>query len=181
MTAGLLLTGGASRRLGVDKAELRLAGERLADRSARVLAAVCQPALEVGPGRSSLAAVAEPEPGQGPLAALVAGADALAAQGYTGPVLLLAVDLPLVTEAIVEFVASYPGDATVVPVAAGEPQTCCARYASAALVAAADLVADGERSLRRLLAATTVDYVPADANVFADVDTPADARRLALE
>lgn len=57
--AGLLLTGGASRRMGADKALLEIGGRRLADRGASVLAAVCHPVLEVGPGVSGLPAVRE--------------------------------------------------------------------------------------------------------------------------
>ena len=57
--AGVLLTGGASRRMGTDKARLVVDGETLAARSARVLAAVCEPVIEVGPGVSGLPAVEE--------------------------------------------------------------------------------------------------------------------------
>jgi molybdenum cofactor guanylyltransferase len=39
MVAGVLLTGGASRRLGVDKATLPYRGETLAERAARVMRA----------------------------------------------------------------------------------------------------------------------------------------------
>nr|MDP9020189.1 NTP transferase domain-containing protein [Actinomycetota bacterium] len=57
--AGLLLTGGASRRMGRDKALLAVHGLPLAQRTAGVLAAVVAPVLEVGPGRSTLPAVQE--------------------------------------------------------------------------------------------------------------------------
>jgi molybdopterin-guanine dinucleotide biosynthesis protein A len=56
-TAGVLLTGGRSRRLGVDKASLVLDGETLARRAARRLDAVCSPVLEAGDGVSGLPAV----------------------------------------------------------------------------------------------------------------------------
>ena len=75
--AGVLLTGGASRRMGTDKARLVVNGETLAARSARVLTAVCDPVVEVGPGVSGLPAVLEEPPGAGPLVALLAGVGAL--------------------------------------------------------------------------------------------------------
>lgn len=188
MIGGLLLTGGASRRLGFDKAELRLGDERLADRAARVLGEVCDPVLEVGPGHSPLRAVREASPGEGPLVALVAGADALRAAGTVGPVLLLAVDLPFVEPPLLAWLASHPGDGTVVPTdAAGEAQPCCARYGADALDAAAHLVATGKRSLRALLEATPVDLVGtekwrqvAEPNALDDADTPEDVARLGL-
>src|SRR5205809_839007 len=40
--------------MGRDKAELVVAGERLADRAARVLQTVCDPVLEIGTGHSVL-------------------------------------------------------------------------------------------------------------------------------
>ena len=49
-TAGILLTGGRSRRLGVDKATLVLDGETLAQRAARRLGAVYDPVVEAGDG-----------------------------------------------------------------------------------------------------------------------------------
>ena len=172
--------------MGVDKAELHRDGERLVDRAARVLTEVCDPVLEVGPGRSSLPAVREPTPGEGPLVALVAGAAALAELGPTDPFLLLAVDLPFVEAPLLAWLAGRPGRGTVVPVAGGEPQPCCARYGPDAVVAATRLAARGERSLRALLAATAVELVTeewrtvATAVALDDVDTPADVARLGL-
>ena len=92
--AGLLLTGGASRRMGRDKALIEIGGQRLVDRLAAGLLAVADPVLEVGPGWSALPAVREDPPGTGPLAAVSTGAAALRAAGHDGPVIVLAVDMP---------------------------------------------------------------------------------------
>jgi molybdopterin-guanine dinucleotide biosynthesis protein A len=110
---GLLLTGGASSRMGVPKATLVVGGESIADRAAARLLQVCDPVVEVGPGYSSLRRVDEDQPGRGPLAALVAGADAV---GTGGPLLLLACDLPFVTEALLGRLVGWEGTDTVVPV-----------------------------------------------------------------
>jgi molybdopterin-guanine dinucleotide biosynthesis protein A len=183
--AGLLLTGGASRRMGTDKALLEIDGRRLAERAASVLAAVCEPVLEVGPGVSGLPAVQEDPPGAGPLAALGAGAAALSRLAYAGPVLLLAVDMPFVGTGLLRFLAGYPGPVTAVPLAGGQPQPLCARYGPEALAAVPRLLAAGERSLRSLLHAVEVGWVQqaewepvGGQDAFRDLDTPEDVVRL---
>ncbi len=175
---GLLLTGGASRRMGAPKATLELDGERLADRAARALASVCEPVLEIGPGYTDLRSAREDPPGAGPLAALVAGTAALST---TGPVVLLACDL-LFPEELVARVASHPGVGTVVPVdAAGVLQPVCARYSEVGLARARELVQTGERSLRALLdgldASDLTRLTDVDPRALVDVDTPDEAAR----
>lgn len=188
MPAGLLLTGGASTRLGVPKAELRRDGERLADRGARLLGEVCETALEVGPGASPLPSVREDPPGAGPLAAVATGATALQARRVSDPVLVLAVDLPFVDVALLRWLAEREPAGTVVPRVGGVAQSLCACYAPAALATAARLVAEGSSSMRALLAAIDVTYVddaewasvvPAEA--FTDVDTADAVARARLE
>jgi molybdopterin-guanine dinucleotide biosynthesis protein A len=185
---GVLLTGGASTRFGAPKALLDARGERLVDRTARVLAEVAAPVVEVGPGYSALAATREDPPGEGPLAALAAGAAWLDAAGSEGAFLVVAVDLPLLSSDLLHWLADRPGSGTVVPRVDGIAQSLCGRYARDAGALAAALLAAGERSVRALLAASSVEYVDEDAwggvaprAVFTDVDTPADAARAGLE
>lgn len=189
-TAGIVLTGGRSRRMGVDKATLEVGGVPCAVHVASVLAAAADPLVEVGPGHTGLVRAPEERPGEGPLAALVAGARALAARGHAGGVLALACDLPAVTPAALSMLATWPTNASVVPLVAGRPQTLCARWSAAALAEAASLVTAGERSMRALLSRLGPEGVvlldegawPAgvDASAFADVDTPEDLARLGL-
>jgi molybdenum cofactor guanylyltransferase len=179
----VVLTGGSSRRLGFDKATVRIGEESLAERAARVLGAACSPVVEVGPGRTGLRAVDEVPPGSGPLAGLVAGADALGAAS----VVLLGCDLVRVERPLLDLLARWSGAPTAVPVVGGEPQLVCARYGPDALAAARTLLAGGERSLRALLAVVHVDHIGeerwrlvADADAFDDLDTPEDLARFGL-
>lgn len=187
--AALVLTGGASRRMGTDKASLRLSPcdpDTLAERTARLVSGVAAVALEVGPGRSSLPAVAEDPPGSGPLAAVAAGGEALAAAGWSGPVLVVATDLPRLTEPLLRWLAGHPAESSVVPLRDGRVQPLCARYSRADLETAARLVAGGRRAMKDLLAATAPLLVPEEdwagagpggAAAIDDVDTPEDLAR----
>ena len=181
--AGVLLTGGASRRMGADKASIVWQGESLARRAARVLAAVCDPVVEVGSGASGLDCVREDPAGSGPLAALVAGAKALATPG---PVLLFACDLPFVEAPVLRLLARWPGRATVIPSVDGRLQYACARYGPDALERAHAALQAGTFSLRSVAdcehdeVAESHWLAAGPPNTFADVDSPADLRRLGL-
>jgi molybdopterin-guanine dinucleotide biosynthesis protein A len=181
--AGVLLTGGASTRMGTDKARLVVQGETLAARAARVLSAVCDPVVEVGPRVSGLPAIEEDPRGAGPLVALLAGVGAL---GNPRVVVLLACDLPFVEPALLQLLVDRPGTGTVIPVVDGRFQYACARYGPAALDEAATALRQGMSSLRAIASAdceylTESDWAGvASARTFADVDTPADWERLGL-
>jgi molybdenum cofactor guanylyltransferase len=175
---GFLLTGGGSRRMGVPKATLELDGERLADRAAAALQRVCDPVLELGPGYTGLPVAREDPPARGPLAALVAGADAMPTRGAA---VLLACDLLFAAE-LVARVATWPGATTVVPVDGdGALQPVCARYSANAIDAARGLLAAGERSLRALVDGLEPDdlelVTDVDPHDLVDVDTPDEAAR----
>lgn len=186
LVAGLLLTGGSSRRMGVDKARIVIDGDSLAGRLAAVLLASLRgPVLEVGPGWSGLPTVAEEQPGSGPLVAFAAGAAHLAGLGHAGGILLVACDLPFLTVAAVRFLARQMG--TAIPLVGGRQQPLCARYDGGAAPVAARLVAEGARAMAALLDRLDVNWLDesawhgvADARTFADVDTPEDLVRLGL-
>jgi len=175
----VLLTGGASRRMGVDKATLMVEGETLAVRAGGVLGRVCDPVVEVGYGASGLPCVREDPEGDGPLAALLRGADALA---NGAPIIVLACDLPFIDEHTLRWLADHPAAGSVVPTVAGRDQYTCARWSRAAIAYGRAALARGERALRTLLDAGDTTRAAADehASAFADVDTPADLRRLGL-
>jgi molybdenum cofactor guanylyltransferase len=188
--AGVLLTGGASRRLGTDKSGIDIGDGPLAARTARLLQSVADPALELGPGRSSLPHVPDAQPGQGPLAAVVSGWAELRRRSFDRPVLVLATDLPFLSESLLEWLAGHPGAGSVVPVHGGQPQPLCARYCPADLDTATKLYGQGVRSMRALLAAIEPQLIlPQEWQAVAghglalnDLDTPADlehARRAA--
>jgi molybdopterin-guanine dinucleotide biosynthesis protein A len=171
----VLLAGGAGSRLGgVDKGALRVGGVTLLDRALAALAGV--EVVVVGPPRTGVRTVQEAPPGSGPAAAVVAGLVALPA---TDDVLLLAVDLPRLPEALPLLLAAPAGpDGTVVVDAGDRRQWLLGRYRTAALRAAAAALGDpADRPLRALLGGLDLTPVHLPPGLEADVDTVADARR----
>jgi molybdopterin-guanine dinucleotide biosynthesis protein A len=176
---GVLLTGGASRRFGRDKASVVVGGLTLAARAARALAILDGPCVEIGPGVSGLPAVSDL--GEGPLAAL-------AAAPFEGPLVLLACDLPLVTPELVAWLAAHEAPGSVVPLAGDHPQPLCARWSADAVLAARSLVEGGERAMRALVARPEVHLAPLHEWApgagppgrwaLEDADTPEDLDRL---
>lgn len=187
MVVGILLSGGSSRRMGIDKASMLIAGVPCARRVGSVLQAVAIRSIEVGPGVSGLPATSEKPAGRGPLAALAAGVEVLASQEPFGPALVVACDLPFLTESVLWTLARWPGNHSVVPVVEGRSQPLCARWSATDLSAVATLVAAGRRAMSALLERPEVEFVDQnrwpgglDGRAFADVDTPEDLERLGL-
>lgn len=179
--AGLLLTGGASSRLGRDKARLVIAGKGLAQMTAEKMSSVLTPVVEVGPGVSGLPHLSEEGPGRGPLAALASGWEMLAGAGHEGPALCVACDLFGLTTGLLRLLACWPGGESVVPVVDGRCQLLCARWSARALGASRELVDSGRFAVKGLLSAgpTTFLHEPAWVPVatketFRDIDTPED-------
>lgn len=189
MVAGVLLTGGQSRRLGVDKARVALDGETFAARAAAVLSSVCDPCIEVGSGASPLRCVRESPAGEGPLVAFVCGVRALHLEPDTS-VVLLACDMPRVSRVLLQCLVDRPAS-TVIPIARGRPQYGCAKYGGPALEAMARASDAGTRSFKWLQGGAQhgdIDWIDesvwstvADAIEFRDVDTPDDAHELGIE
>lgn len=188
-SAGLILTGGSSRRMGTDKGLLTLGGQTFALRTGRLLSEATAPALEVGSGISGLSGVSELWPGEGPLAALASGVVALAESGWNGSVVVVATDLPRLTGSLLEWLVSHPSPRSVVPLLEDRPQPLCARYCGADLALAVKIVEAGGRAMQLLLDSADAhladpdEWVPAAGRLdtLADVDTPGDLARLREE
>jgi molybdopterin-guanine dinucleotide biosynthesis protein A len=109
----IILTGGASSRMGADKATLVWDGRRAVDLLADLSRALgAKVTVTAGAATYGLAAAREDPPGGGPVAGIVAGAAALRAQGCDRAV-VLAVDAPTlgVDDLAPLFAADEPGAA----------------------------------------------------------------------
>ncbi|HEV2893152.1 MAG TPA: NTP transferase domain-containing protein [Actinomycetota bacterium] len=185
MAAAAVLAGGASRRMGRDKATLAVGGVELASLALAAAARVAHPVVLVAPEGHPARRVAAPaiaDPGLGPLAALAAALVALAAEH----VLVLAGDHPGLRVELLARLVALAGEAEAVACRRGprlEPLVAVYERAPALAAARARLAgpADG-RSLTGLLAdlGTLVVEEPEwrrldpDGRSFVDLDDPAD-------
>jgi len=122
MAAAAVLAGGASRRMGRDKATLRLGGVELASLALAVAARVAEPVVLVAPEGHPARRVAAPavaDPGLGPLAAVAAALAALEAEH----VLVLAADHPGLRVELLAHLVALAGRAG----AAGPEAVACRR------------------------------------------------------
>lgn len=177
---GLVLAGGASRRMGGDKALLDVDGQPLVHHVAQRLATVCTSVL-VAPGARRLPSmpwrqVPDHATGEGPLGGIIGGL----AAASTPLVAVVAVDMPHVDPALLVSLAhAWDGGAAVVPVAGGRPQPLHAVYAVAALADLTTAFADGDRSVSRVLRRVGAAFLEIgdDDRWAGDLDTPEDLLR----
>lgn len=153
--AGLVLCGGAGRRMGRDKALIEFEGEPLVLRAARRLGEVADPVL-LAPGRTGRLGdvgyreVADAAPDAGPLAGIVAG---LAASPYE-LVAVVAADMPFASPALFALLAALREDEdVVVPVVVGNLEPLHAVYARSSLPALRDALTSRRLELRLALQA----------------------------
>jgi molybdopterin-guanine dinucleotide biosynthesis protein A len=145
--AGFVLAGGHSRRMGRDKALLPWDGTTLLDHAvARVRAATAAPPTVLS-GRElryqdrGLRALADEEPGRGALGGVLTGLARMTADAG----LFLAVDLPIVPEALLRhLVARAEGADAVVAFSPAGAEPLCAVYAKSCEPAIRACMASGE-------------------------------------
>jgi molybdenum cofactor guanylyltransferase len=191
---GYILAGGASSRMGADKAHLRLGGVTLVERAAGALRAVAGRVCVVSskPGAEAFGLTVVPDVFQG-LGAL-GGLHAALARASAEWAAILSCDLPFATGALFERLAARRGpafDAVAPRQPDGRPQPLCALYAPARCrPVLGELLRDGELRPRVLLSRVRTRWVEWEEledlegaeRLFHNVNTPeewARAERLA--
>lgn len=184
--AGAVLTGGASARMGSDKASLAIGGVASATRVARCLALLCEDVVLVGGNPPPDAPGRRAPDGDGPRSALrgvVAALEATRAER----VLVVATDLPFVTPDLLLALVAWPEADVVVPRTADGIHPLCALYRRESALAAARRNLAAERlALSALLDALATRYlegddlcaVDPDGTALLNVNTPEDLARV---
>jgi molybdenum cofactor guanylyltransferase len=176
---GVVLAGGAGRRLGGEKARVPLLGTPLLCYPIAALRAVLPEVVVVAKRDTELPPLpgvpvwSEPDEPRHPLTGIV---HALEHAGKR-PVLVCAGDLPFVTSELVRMIAQADGDGApaFVPRADGRLQPLLARYEPAAVLALAAALADAPGALTDIVAGLRprVLDVP-DGQPFFNVNVPED-------
>lgn len=182
-----VLAGGRSSRMGTDKASLQFEGRTLLARALDLLRALTPEVRIVGPAAKFAPygrVIEDVYPGRGPLAGIHAALSA----STTELNLILAVDLPFATEALLRFIVEQAraADAVVtVPRIAGGYQPLCAVYRRAFVPLAQAALEAGRNKIDALFAGTTTRILGEpelsrfafSAAMFDNLNTPEDLRR----
>src|SRR5436305_7588658 len=156
-TAGVVLCGGQSSRMGRPKAWLPFGGELMLPRVVRLLGEVVTPLVVVAaPGQdvpplpAEVEIVRDPERGRGPLQGLAAGLTAL--RGRADAAYLSSCDVPFLRPAFVRRLIDLLGDAPIcVPRVNGYHHPLAAVYRLEVADAVARLLAEDRRRASALL------------------------------
>ncbi len=187
---GFVLAGGASRRMGRDKALLALGHETILQRQVRTLRAACRRVAVIGApeGYSGLVGLVIPDDftGCGPLAGIYTGLR----HTRTEFNLFLGCDLPLMQARFLRVLAALAleagADVTVPRTPDGRLQALCAVYRRRALDAIRSRLAAGENMIRRVfprLRCRVVEWPEIaragfSRRIFDNVNTPEDYGRM---
>ncbi|MDQ3687511.1 MAG: molybdenum cofactor guanylyltransferase [Acidobacteriota bacterium] len=186
---GFILAGGASSRMGIDKAHLRLGERTLVERIAAALSAIAVRVAVVSSkpdaGAWGLPVMRDVHHGLGAMGGLHAALSA----GQTAWVAVVSCDLPFVTGELFARLTTYAGqscDAVVPMQTDGRMQPLCALYRRAAcLKVVEDLIQSGELRPRVLVRRVRTRVVTTDelsdvsgaTRFFINVNTPEDYSR----
>ncbi|SDH50528.1 molybdenum cofactor guanylyltransferase [Propionivibrio dicarboxylicus] len=182
--SALILAGGLSTRMGVDKTSLEFEGQTLLQRAIdRMRDIFPEVIVSVRAHRNDvdLPQVVDETVGGGPVAGMCSGL----AASRTPWLFAIAADMPYADQATIIRLAQYRSDdfQAIIPVVNGHPQPLFGFYRTEALpIFRSVLAGNGKRSLRSALSQLQVHWVdeallrPGDPELrsFTDLDTPAD-------
>ena len=180
---GVVLAGGkGSRMRNTDKSRLSAGTETFVDLSLKSLS-FCGELMIISNNphiHHNRGADVYPDifPDCGPLGGLYTGLK----KAKNNRIILLACDMPFVTEALMRRIASYPFEGNaLLPIAHGRQQPICAVYSTSLIPLIEEFIEKKEFMIVRMLDKTKVDYLDLSAedtgNHFININTPSDYER----
>ncbi len=179
---GIVLAGGAGRRIGGGKAQYELSGRTLTERAIEMLMGLCRHVVVAGragvplPQNLGCPIVRDAPNTAGPVAGIAAGLAALTADD----VLVIACDLPLAGPAL-QHLACLPAGSAAVAAGSGSaaPQPLCARLPRRPALAIALEMLDGSTpAARTFIKALDADHIAVPDVWLTNVNTISDAAAL---
>src|SRR5215210_2399465 len=189
---GFILVGGASRRMGQDKAQLRLGPETLLERIVAELSPATFSVTLVGSPQAYVGHSLPTVPDVYEQWGALGGIHAALSAAKTDWIIVIACDLPFVTRDLFERLKSFGDESidsidSIVPMQPdGRPQPVCALYCRETCLPEIErLVSAGEHTPRALLTNVRTRYVqfeelndlPGAENFFLNLNTPEDFER----
>lgn len=187
---GVLLAGGESRRMGVEKPLQKVHGSTLIESVLRAVSPCVgesvivtnHPALYAFLG---VRMIPDLRPGLGPLAGIHAGLSHITKRGLTSPALVVAADYPFLEPgALRRILETAPEKDVVLPRIEGRLHPLCARYALTTVAAVEQSLAQGGLSVHALIERLDAGIIAQDqiggvdaARIFFNVNTPEDLER----
>jgi len=186
--SGVILAGGESRRLGRNKALLRIGGRALIERVVEAIAPLTAEVIVVVASPEQAAALPLPPtarvvsdryPGCGSLGGIFSG---LAASREPW-ILAMACDMPFLNPALLRhLMTARRGVDAVVPYLEGQPQPLHALYRKTCLAPIEGMLRSGQLKIASLFTAVrvryvdeaTIDRIDPDHRSFFNINTPAD-------
>ncbi len=177
--SGIVLAGGAGRRMGRPKAMVSLGGVCLVELAAAILHEYCDEVVVVSrpgvplPPMQHRVVLDRPGP-DAPLTGIATGL----AQVSSDQVLVLACDLPFAAAAVAAIARALPARSAVIASEDGYAQPLCARYPrEAALAAVTTILADGGRRAMALAEAVGAVHVLTPRGSLLNINTPRELQR----
>jgi molybdopterin-guanine dinucleotide biosynthesis protein A len=181
---GLVLAGGASRRMGQDKAALALHGRPQLDWACDTLARHCERVFvsiradqQDDPVRRGRPVIVDVHDGAGPIAGIAAAQAAHPECAW----LVLACDLPFVDDAAIGHLVGHRDGRSVVAYASshdGLPEPLCAIYEPASRAGVLAALASGRNCPRKFIVGTGVALLrQPDPAALDNVNTPEELQR----
>ena len=187
--SGFVLAGGASRRMGFDKAKLPFGSERMVDRKIRLLRAICRSVSIIGPpGRfadTPIQVYEDKIPGQGPLGGIHTGLH----RARTEFSLFLSCDMPLMEERFLRYLCEQAlasrASATLPPLGAKGRYPLCAVLRRRVLWRVRSRLESGQNQVGRFFSSfqrrtiSKVEFARAgfSPRIFCNLNTPEEYKR----
>ncbi len=172
---GVIVAGGGSTRMGSDKSRIQWGATTLLERAVDVLAGACDEVVIAGGSWGPNDVILLPDTVQdaGPLG----GIDAAYIHAAGRPLLVLAVDMPLIDSGTLRNLIDTPigPNAVRVMVAGDRDQPLCGLYGSAVGVVVREVLTTADKSMAQVLnRVEVVERVHADPEKLLNVNTPED-------